>query len=99
MYKDASLQEGRRNKVMKIKTFPYVIFYASDIASLPLYLLPNKFLIPVAYPQCKTAFENTFFLTQTFWNYSFKFERAEEFCPSMAALTGFGSVVLFPSQA
>lgn len=66
MYKDASLQEGRRNKVMEVRTFPYVISYASDIAPLPPYLpkasvLPNEFMIPVAYPQCKTAFENNFF--------------------------------------
>lgn len=66
MYKDASLHEGRRNKVLKVRTFPYVISYVSDIAPLPPNLpkagiLPNEFLIPVAYPQCKTAFENNFF--------------------------------------
>lgn len=66
MYKDASLQEGRRNKVVNIGTLPYIISYASDIAPLRPYLprasiLPDEFLISVAYPQCKTASENNFF--------------------------------------
>lgn len=47
----------------------------------------------------KLLLRTTFFLTQTFWKYSFTFERAEEFYHSMAALTSFGSVVLFLSQA
>lgn len=75
MYEDASLLDGKRNKVVKVRTFLYFISYRSDVAPLPPYLakgsiLPNEFLTPVACLQCKTTFENSFFLKLTFWNYS-----------------------------
>lgn len=54
------------NNVVNVRTFSYLISYASNTATLPSYLpkacfLPNEFLIPVVYPQSETAFQNNCF--------------------------------------
>lgn len=54
------------NNVVNVRTFSYLISYASNTATLPSFLpkacfLPNEFLILVVYPQSETGFHNNFF--------------------------------------